>query len=288
MMVRSVLLLICCAMTASCQTTAVESAPASNRTAAVNIEWRDRCQQPGSEVFYTVTVSARGGVQYQGLKGVRQRGPRDATVTREQARKILAEARELVADAKSKGLDPDDAGADCLRIRMQNARDDAAVEIVSSAPAARALGASLQKSLRIQDWICPARSDVPEHEFNCGQPVVSYTLTEKQACLQPHVMNVYADGTTHYYVAQSELPDRYGSIDPAQIVALTQLPADTSYEKLVMPGLASRVFYLVGAPAIEYSERLRRVTGFELQPLPPAKSCDYSKEFPVGQLALLP
>lgn len=261
------------------------TAQATNRAAAVKIEWRNRCQEPDSQAFFSVTVSAQGEVQYQGLKDVRQLGPRRATIARAQAKAILARAREMAADVGSRAPDPQQAGGECLRIQMQSV-DDAAVEISSAAESAKALDALLKQSIRIQDWICPARKSVPMRNVNCGEPVVSYTLTEKHACLQPHVTDIYVDGSAHYYVVQSEPPDLYSRIAPSQITALAQLPADASAEETVVPGVTSRFFYLTGARAIEYSDRLQQATGFELKTLPTGGTCDYGKEFPVGRLTL--
>jgi hypothetical protein len=259
----------------------------ADAAAQVKIEWSDRCQQPGSQTFFSVTVSPRGEVQYEGLKEVRQLGARRATITKAQAKEILAQIRAIVTEVTSKAPDPELAGGECLRLQMRNVHDGATVEILSMAPAARALATSLQQFIRVQDWICPARYSVPERDFICGRPVVTYTLTEKHACLQRHVTDIYADGMAHYYVTQSEFPDSYGRIAPEQVDALERLPVRSSaFEELVVPGATARAFYVTGADAIEYSNRLQQATGFKLRTLPSGKVCDYGKEFPVGDLTL--
>jgi hypothetical protein len=284
---RHILVPMYCAMAVVCWTTEHAAAQTSDRAAAVTIEWRDRCQQPDSRVFYTVTLSAADEVQYEGLKEVRQFGTHSASIAKARAREVRAKARAIVADVKNGAPDPEVAGGECLRILMRRGGQDDSIEILSSSPAATALGTLLKQSMRIQDWICPARMHVPARDFNCGQPALRYVLTEKHACLQGHVMEIYSDGTAHYYVTQSEIPDLYGRIASAQVEALTQLPADDpALERLVVPGVTARIFYATGATAIEYSDRLQQATGFKLKPLPPSKTCDFGKEFPVGQLAL--
>lgn len=266
------------AWVSGCLGNPVLASQASNSN--LELSWRETCDAD-SPVFFNVSISKSGKVDYDGHYGVRTVGQKTLRTSSSDAAGLFDEVAKAMEEKNRSSQNVHPVGT-CLQVKLP--RTSNSTSLFYEDDAARAVTESLFNRVNLASVVCPARRDLLFSTFACEKPILSFAYQEHSTCDPLQNVNVYSDLLFHYYLNGSRGNDEYGSIKKTTLLTLQSEVRGEHEEESGGAGMTWQLFR--GDVAREYWQKM--VQELKLNVVSAASPpCDgLGGPYPLGQRGL--